>query len=456
MPLCLTIVSYHKIIPGQSHERTLDTGVMTIGRNRENDWVISDPERLVSSRHCVIQYRNGHYYLTDNSTNGVELANAGIRMRRGNSELLEDGELIRIGDYEILAHIDYESSSSDFVHSHNDSASGIEALMRSQNQAAAGLGDISAASHSQPGMAQDTFPDLFDFLAPGKVLPTTQSDHVPVEQHDFCPPVPQPAAISNTRPMTIGSQDVIPEDWDLHNDGPVASDTAPVAQGESVNEIAPEPMVSSPDELFVERVIDESCGDQADLLKAFLRGAGLDRLLIEPTPGPSQMEAIGRSYRLMVQGLIDALRARSSLKSEFRMQQTMVQPVENNPLKFAPNADEALLLLLRHGGQAFMPPDQAIADGFDDLRAHQLALMAGVEGAINALLKRFEPAELEARMGNPGALSQLLGSRQARHWQQFTKLYAQISQEAEEDFQILFGREFSRAYEEQSARMRRP
>ncbi len=45
------------------------------------------------------------------------------------------------------------------------------------------------------------------------------------------------------------------------------------------------------------------------------------------------MEAVGRSYRLMVEGLIDVLRARSSLKGEFRMQQTMIRPVENNPLK---------------------------------------------------------------------------------------------------------------------------
>lgn len=50
------------------------------------------------------------------------------------------------------------------------------------------------------------------------------------------------------------------------------------------------------------------------------------------------------------------LRARSSLKGEFRMQQTSIAPVQNNPLKFAPNAEEALLLLLRPGNQAFMPP----------------------------------------------------------------------------------------------------
>ena len=82
--------------------------------------------------------------------------------------------------------------------------------------------------------------------------------------------------------------------------------------------------------------------------------------------------------------------------------------------------------------------------------------MAGVEAAITALLKRFEPARLEERMGKPGALGSLFGSRQAQYWQQFTELYTQISREAEDDFQVLFGREFSRAYEEHSARLRRP
>jgi type VI secretion system protein len=189
--------------------------------------------------------------------------------------------------------------------------------------------------------------------------------------------------------------------------------------------------------------------------QAFQRGAGLEHLRIDPDKALAQMESIGRSYRLMVQGLIDVLRARSSLKGEFRLQQTMVRPVENNPLKFAPDANEALLLLLRSSNSAFMPADQAVADSFDDLRAHQLAVMAGVEAAIKALLKRFEPAQLEKRMGKPGALANFFGSRQAQHWQQFTELYAHIAREAEDDFQVLFGREFSRAYEEHSVRLRR-
>ena len=422
MSLCLTITSYHKITPGQCAEKSMEQGVMAIGRSLDNDWVLPDPERLVSSQHCVIQYKDGRYYLTDNSTNGVELVNAGIRLRRGNSEPLENGELIRIGDYEIQARIDFNVQAGDSQPFAADAANSFEALM------GAVVNKPVIAPQFQGASSMDTLPDLFDFLSPSAVPPPTVADHVPSEQHDFRPPTP----VAVEKPAAS----VIPDDWDLLADAPApAPVVAPVVQ--------PLPVAATPT-------------PQPDLLQAFLRGAGLDQLRLDTADAAAQMENIGRSYRLMVEGLIDVLRARASLKGEFRMQQTMIQPAENNPLKFAPNADEALLLLLRHGSQAFMAPDAAVRDSFNDLRAHQLAVMAGVEAAIKHLLTRFEPAQLEERMGKPGGLSSLFnGSRQAQYWQQFTELYSNISREAQDDFQDLFGREFSRAYEEHSARQRR-
>jgi type VI secretion system protein len=442
----------------------MDKGVISIGRSLENDWVLPDPERLVSAKHCVIQFKDGRYYLTDHSTNGVELVKAGIRLRRGNSEWLEDGEVIRIGDYEIGARIDADLTLADSNPFGLEASSSFDALMGRQNSPAPISNAPPATAHFKGGAAQDTFPDLFDFLTPASVPPATQSDHVPVERHDFRPPIPQAPSAPLITPASASS--VIPEDWDLLSDvaaqpqpQPPPLAVAPVVPVVPVDvppvfTVEPDP-VQLPAVERVEPLVPPAIGGGADLLRAFLRGAGLDQLRIDPAQAQAQMESIGRSYRLMVEGLIDVLRARSSLKGEFRMQQTMISPVENNPLKFAPNVDEALLLLLRHGNHAFMSPDLAIADSFDDLRAHQLAVMAGVEAAINALLKRFEPSQLEARMGKPGALSNLFGSRHAQNWQQFTELYAQISREAEEDFQDLFGREFSRAYEEHSTRQRR-
>lgn len=438
MSLCLTITSYHKITPGQCAEKSMNQGAMAIGRSSDNDWVLPDPERLVSSQHCVIQYKDGRYYLTDNSTNGVELVNAGIRLRRGNSEPLQDGELIRIGDYEIQVRIDFNLQAVDSQPFAGDSSNSFEALMGAVVSKPTATPVI--APQFQGASSMDTLPDLFDFLSPTAVPPPTVADHVPCEQHDFRPPTP--VAVSVAEPPVVSGA-AIPEDWDLFGDTPTPVVSAP-----------PAPVIPSPP--VVEPVLPVVDAQQPDLLQAFLRGAGLDQLRLDKAQAEAQMESIGRSYRLMVDGLIDVLRARASLKGEFRMQQTMIQPAENNPLKFAPNADEALLLLLRHGNQAFMAPDIAVRDSFNDLRAHQLAVMAGVEAAIKHLLSRFEPAQLEERMGKPGGLSSLFsGSRQAQYWQQFTELYGNISREAQEDFQDLFGREFSRAYEEHSARQRR-
>ncbi|ROM74204.1 type VI secretion protein [Pseudomonas brassicacearum] len=483
MPLCLTITSYHKITPGQCSEKSMDQGVMAIGRNSDNDWVLPDPERLVSGKHCVIQYKDGRYYLTDNSTNGVELVKAGIRLRKGNSEPLQDGEVIRIGDYEIQARVDFNlpvTDSNPFA----ESPSSFEALMGQQSAAVNTPASMQVAppAHFQGVSSMDTLPDLFDFLSPTSVPPATQPDHVPAEQHDFRPPtpIPRPSPPPVVEPVAITSAPLIPDDWDLFSDKPAPVAIAPVAPLPVAPPIAPLPViepiptpvpqvpvaeVSVPTEpaplreapvTRVEPPVTPVDTSQPDLLQAFLRGAGLDQLRLDKAQAEAQMESIGRSYRLMVEGLIDVLRARSSLKGEFRIQQTMIQPVENNPLKFAPNVDEALLLLLRHGNQAFMAPDAAVRDSFDDLRAHQLAVMAGVEAAIKHLLARFEPAQLEERMAKPGGLSGIFsGSRQAQYWQQFTELYSNISREAQEDFQDLFGREFSRAYEEHSTRQRR-
>lgn len=460
MALCLTITSYHKITPGQCSEKVVESSVITIGRGPDNDWVLPDPERLVSSQHCVIQFRDGRYYLTDNSTNGVELVHAGIRLRRGNSEPLMDGEVIRIGDYEIQARVDAGFSLGD---GGQPQAQSFEALMANQASASSSPIAPAPAAFLQGASSHDTLPDLFDFLGPSSVPAASQADHLPAQQHDFRPPTPVAPPAPAEAALAPAGPGVIPADWHLLDDLPPAAAlaqavppapaAAPLAPAQTTAPVPPELPQQAPEP--VSRAAAQAVDGDA-LLQAFLRGAGIEHLRIDGGDATAQMEAIGRSYRLMVEGLIDVLRARSSLKGEFRMQQTSIAPVQNNPLKFAPNADEALLLLLRHGNQAFLAPDQAVRDSFDDLRAHQLAVMAGVEAAIKHLLTRFEPARLEARLAPAAGLAKLFGgSRQAHCWQQFTELYGQISREAEDDFQDLFGREFSRAYEAHSARLQR-
>lgn len=101
-----------------------------------------------------------------------------------------------------------------------------------------------------------------------------------------------------------------------------------------------------------------------------------------------------------------------------------------------------------------MPAVRAVKEGFDDIKAHQLAVMAGVQAALLNLLRRFDPQALETRLGQQSMLDNIMPSkRKARYWEVFTLLYNEIAKEAEDDFQELFGREFARAYQEQINRL---
>ena len=113
-----------------------------------------------------------------------------------------------------------------------------------------------------------------------------------------------------------------------------------------------------------------------------------------------------------------------------------------------------MLQLLSKSDPAYLSGANAISEGFDDVNAHQLAVVAGMEAALKNILGRFNPKTLESRMVSDSILDRILPvGKKARHWDVFKLLFDEIAGEAEDDFQKLFGREFSRAYEDQLNRL---
>jgi type VI secretion system FHA domain protein len=97
----------------------------------------------------------------------------------------------------------------------------------------------------------------------------------------------------------------------------------------------------------------------------------------------------------------------------------------------------------------------AMRDAFDDLRAHQFGMIAGMHSALEEVLQRFDPAQLERTLGKRSSLDSLLpGSRKARLWELFEELFTQLQSEAQDNFDELFGKAFLRAYEAHIAHLR--
>jgi predicted component of type VI protein secretion system len=85
--------------------RTLTDGTFTIGRAKDNDWALSDPDRFLSKRHCSITLRGTTWELVDNSANGTYLNRDPEPIGAGRARDLRDGDRLLIGDYEIEVRI---------------------------------------------------------------------------------------------------------------------------------------------------------------------------------------------------------------------------------------------------------------------------------------------------------------------------------------------------------------
>ncbi|HKE46334.1 MAG TPA: type VI secretion system-associated FHA domain protein TagH [Steroidobacteraceae bacterium] len=184
----------------------------------------------------------------------------------------------------------------------------------------------------------------------------------------------------------------------------------------------------------------------------FLRSAGVD----PGTVPPETAAAMGNVLRSIVQGVIDVLRARSEIKTEFRLPVTRVKTTENNPLKFSVNAEDALNSLLGKRNPAYMPAINAFDDAFDDIRFHQMAMLAGMRAAFEHMLERFEPAALQELFDRQLKRGGLLAMpSKMKYWELYGAMFAELAGDREDSFRRLFGEEFAKAYEEQLERLKR-
>ena len=258
-------------------------------------------------------------------------------------------------------------------------------------------------------------------------------------------PVPAPAA-------PIGGAPVL--SWDTQAEGHTVIRP-------SARSIAPEPVAPVPPPVVMAPVVVAAPAPApraaapvnnnaatADLLAAFREGLATPEVQLDALT-PEVMKLIGQLVREAAAGTVDLLVARAALKREVKAEATMIVARENNPLKFSPSAEAALQHLLAPPLRGFMPAAPAMRDAYNDLRAHQFGFIAGMKAALAGVLARFDPSQLEGRLTKTSGIKSLLpGSRKAAMWDVFTEHYAQIGQEAEDDFHSLFGKAFLKAYEE--------
>ncbi len=404
--------------------REIAGGELTIGRAPDNGWVLGDPAGHLSRRHCVIAFRAGGWQVADTSSNGTFLNREQEPIGPGAPRSLRSGDRLRLGDYEIevaIAEAESRGRPAPALDPFGADPFGSDPFGAPSSVGSPfGTDPLLDRRDAASGAQAVLLPPDFDPLEPDPTDDAfgapTQPDHAPALDQAFRPP-----------PLVTAG---LPDDWDLDIGGtplPSAPAASAIPVATTTAAPAPAPAVSSD-----------------DLLAAFLRGAEMQDS--RPADPAAAMEALGAATRALVAGLRRALIARAAIKSEFRIEQTMVRARGNNPLKFSADDDDALAALLGTGRRTDMTPAAAVADALRDMRLHELATMAAMQTAVRELVARFDPAPI-ARAAD-AARAVIPAQRRARAWEGFEALHAQISRALTDDFDGVFGKSFARAYEQ--------
>jgi type VI secretion system FHA domain protein len=484
MPITLSVYMYRNAAPAQALTRRFDQLGGAIGRAPGNDLVLDDPGKYISRLHARVEYRDEGFWLVDVGSNPSLVNDRPVGA--GRSVQLEDGDRVTIGDYQLLASV--ESEATAFMPAAPPPSPLQVAPPPPPDTPDLPMNpDDSLANAGILDVGGDPLNPSFDPLglnlfgspapAPAKSVPAwrgAESDHVPPEQLPFAPPpvvaAPQPQA-------QAAAAMAIPDDYDPLADflpprvqaaAAPAPAPLPVEEAEATAFVPAEPPVPAapppppppsppppppPPVQAAPRAPGTAAADDP-VIQALMRGLGFSELNTKRS-AEEIAELAGAMLREATAGTMGVLMGRAMTKRESRLDMTMISAAANNPLKFFPDADSALTQMINGTMPGYMQPARAFANAFDDLKAHELAIMAGMRAALEGVLARFDPAAIEARLQVPTVMDKMLAAnRKAKMWDRMVELYTQMASEADSDFHRLFGEAFGKAYEEQVARLR--
>jgi type VI secretion system FHA domain protein len=457
---------------GEQHPVTGDR--CTIGRARENDWVLPDTEQHLSRQHCVIERRGDGFCVVDTSSNGVFVNDESAPLGRGHERGLGQGDRLQLGSHTIRVEVEGAAAPAGpsergklFDPTHVAKVPPKEDAGLVFDHTWVGRRELGPADHSAAHSARhdprfQTPPEhrpvdlgriapqpagMFDSQhpAPAPTEAPPPSDHVEADALFDCdgpgeaPVEPQkldpldPFATAGPAPVLAASPPPAPQP------SPATVPAAPAVPAEPATGAEPPRAPEVPD---------------ARLLEAFLAGAGLDGDTVPVDDPETFMRAAGARLRELTEGLVQLLNARASVKNVVRVERTTIGRDDNNPLKYSGTLQEALLAVLKARGPGFLSPEATVRGGFRDIQEHELALLHAMQVALRALLQRFEPDGFERQLEAESLFSTLVaGGRRAKCWEAFKARYEQIASEAEREFLGDVGTDFSRSYEARTRRM---
>jgi type VI secretion system protein ImpI len=422
---------------------------LDIGRDSHLDWTLPDPTRFISSKHCEVRYRDGGYWLHDVSTNGTFLNGSDGRMKAPHR--LRNGDRLTIGHYIVAVALDGEEGAPQ-----RDAAPATTAQATAYQDLWSGAEDAAPPIDPKllrpPRSSAPVRPDFLDWavdvpdtLHIESALPRSPqtAPHVAEDVWAQGPtraepaPEPPPATPAPRRPIWVSGEPSGP--WGA---SPTPAEPAPEprAPAEAAPPVAaphappppPAPAMSAA---------------SADFVRDLARGAGLPESYFAQDP-QALAQQVGTLLRLVTENMQQLLNARGQSKRLARMsQQTTIEALNNNPLKFAPGPDEALRIMFGAPTQSYLDARRALQEAFADVKDHQVRTYAAMQQALAMIVADLDPAAIDAATEADRGISGMIGSRKARLWDAFVARWQAKTRGQDDGMVEVFMQYFAECYD---------
>ena len=444
---------------------------ITIGRSSTNNLVLDDPSRLVSRVQARLSYKNSSSAIINNISNSTGIFIGVTALQPGSSAVIDLSDTVMIGSYALK----------------------LETVHAAINQSII----ESAMSSAELTDAVSMIPDDFDFFSADEV--PGQKFHFDVASDGFECAEDSTSLLNNLASFdssdnSLGQQEGALSDKLLQKqssdplallstEGAVNSaSTYSLNEGDEINSLFVAPRAIHPAESLPHSVTALESGD--DVLaptkiravkqvsthnsvktvgvssgpsdvhrQALARGLQVDQDKL-PEFTPAFFEMLGKALLHLTAGAVNMMHERAHIKHEMRADVTIIASSGNNPLKFAPDAQSALVHLIGERVPGFMHSVEAIDDAFDDLLAHQIGMMSGARAAVYDVVKDFSPEKIHRYMINKNFIDSFLPmSKKSKLWELYEAHYNDVAGNAKEDFELRFQQAFSQAYEQEIDRI---
>lgn len=444
MTLRLRIVSDHRRLLGDRSSIAFNAEGGTIGRSADNDWVLPDPLRYVSAHHARVEYRDGHYYLEDVSTNGVFVNDDERPLAKAlpTGHRLKTGDVIRMGDYHIVAALETEEE---------------------QPQAApadTGAGQVPTSIHGLRTLGRPTAQtdigamlNLDDLLIPDS--PPTPTFH-PVNAYG------QAIAQIPVAARAPGPATSVPG-------GPASAAPLSSAPAQTAPSAAPAPTAGHSSSLLngEEEAIDRRIARLARLagrdpkngasapalydvhsgLQAFCRGAGVEVERLPPDAQTRLLHLAGQLFREALVGLKDLDRSRNETRNRFRVE-VVADPDDPRPSITRAAVEDLVIDLFTQHETRRLDAVGWLREAFEESKSHESAMAKAMRAAFVEFLDRLDPAELEARFERAARRGKARSADKEQYWELFTTFYRNLIEMPADHLPHTFVEAFAAAYRE--------